>query len=151
MLKQYRQITELSSSELRILFVALFLLPLTALSLRTKGFRWTQSFLNRFLPEKTCANVLHNLQLEEAQSIAKIVLVAANHGPYRANCLKKSLVTRWLLNRKGIETDLKIGVNKDDGKFNAHAWVEFQGMVLNDTADIDERFSVFDSGKLPKS
>ena len=150
MLKKFKQLAELSSSELRILFVALFLLPLTALSLKIKGLKWTQSLLNRFLPKKARVTVPQNLQLEEAQSIARIVLVAANHGPYRANCLKKSLVTRWLLSRRGIETDLKIGVNKDEGNFNAHAWVEFQRTVLNDTADIDEHFSVFDSEKLPK-
>ena len=86
-----------------------------------------------------------SLQRLQAINIAKMVTVAANHGPYRANCLKKSLITWWLLAKKGIQSELKIGVNKQEGNFNAHAWVEFHGAVVNDAADIEKRFSLFNA------
>jgi hypothetical protein len=144
MLKQLRQLSELSSSELRILLIALFLLPLTAIALQVKGFRWTRSFFNRFRPNMISKNLIFS-QLLEAKKIARMVTIAANHGPYRANCLKKSLVTWWLLANKGIQSELKIGVNKQNDIFHAHSWIEFQGIVVNDAADIDEQFSIFDS------
>ena len=39
---------------------------------------------------------------------------------------------------------LRIGVNQDAGEFQAHAWVERHGVVLNDHSDIHCRFAVFD-------
>ncbi len=72
-----------------------------------------------------------------------MVSVAANNGPYRANCLKRSLATWWLLQRRGIDAELNIGVNKDEEKFNAHAWVEYMGNTLVEADDVTERFSTF--------
>jgi hypothetical protein len=144
MLKQFSQLSQLSLSELWILLIALFLLPITAIVLEVKGFSWTQSFLDR-CSSKINPTVPVSFQLLQAKNIAKIVAVAANHGPYRANCLKKSLVTKWLLAKRGIQSDLKIGVNTDKGNFSAHSWIEFQGAVLHDASDINERFSIFDS------
>lgn len=143
-IKRYRQFTALSLSEIQVLFIALILLPLTAFLLKIKGFRRTQIFLNRFISEKTHTSDLNHILLEKAQGIAKLVSIAANHGPYRANCLKKSLVIWWLLGRRGIQTNLKIGVKKDEESFNAHAWVEFEGVVLNERGDVGSRFSAFD-------
>jgi len=148
---RFKQLLKLSLSDIRIILIALILLPLTAFFLRIKGFKWTQSLLSRCLPIKILPHIPQTNQLVIAKSIAKMVSVAANHGPYRANCLKKTLVSWWLLSRKGIQTELKIGVNKDEGNFNAHSWLELQGEVLNDTADVDERFSVFQSCKSQKS
>jgi hypothetical protein len=146
-LQQLKKLSELSSSELGVLLIAMIYLPLTACALKIKGFNWTQSALNRHSP-KINSQITISHQLLEAKSIARMVVIAANHGPYRANCLKKSLVTWWLLARRGIQSELKIGVNKEEGSFNAHSWVEFQGAVVNDATDIDHRFSTFDSKRL---
>ncbi len=148
MLKQLRQLSELSSSELIILSIALFLLPITAFSLQVKGFKWTRTLLSNECLPKINSKTPTPQKLLEAKSIAGMVGIAANHGPYRANCLIKSLVTWWLLAKRGIQSELKIGVNKEAGDFNAHAWVEFQGIVVNDAADIDERFSILDSKRI---
>ena len=124
------------------MLAAMVLLPLIALALKTKGVKWTRSFLSQHSNTKKV--VPEELQLEVARSVARMVSVAAHHGLYRTNCLKKSLAAWWLLARRGIESELKIGVNKDEGKFNAHAWVEYRGNVLVDTADVGERFSSFE-------
>ena len=143
--RRYKQLKELKLSDFWMIFISLILLPLTAFFLKIKGFKSTQSLLNQCLTKNTFNPLSQSDQLTIAKNIAKMVSIAANHGPYKANCLKKTLVTWWLLSRKGIHTELKIGVNKDEGDFNAHSWLEFQGEVLNDTADVDERFSVFNS------
>ena len=73
-----------------------------------------------------------------------MVRLAANHGAYRANCLKQSLVIWWLLQRYGIESTLRIGVRKEAAVLEAHAWVECFGQPLNDGPDIQQRFFPFD-------
>jgi hypothetical protein len=73
-----------------------------------------------------------------------MVKVATRYNLPWANCLKKSLVLWWLLRRQGIEGDLQIGVRHEQDKFEAHAWVEYEGVVLNDTQDVRSRFAMFE-------
>jgi len=145
MRKRLKQLEELTFTEWRVLLSAMLLLPMIAIVLKSIGFKKAQTFLSNHLPRKPRISIHEDTQLEEAQSVARMVSVAANHGPYHANCLKRSLLIWWLLGRRGIATDLKIGVNKDKGDFSAHAWVEYQGNVLIDASDIEDRFSAFTS------
>ncbi|PYV14165.1 MAG: lasso peptide biosynthesis B2 protein, partial [Acidobacteria bacterium] len=43
-----------------------------------------------------------------------------------------------------VESQMRIGVTKDDGQFKAHAWVELLGSALNDRQDVSRRFKPFD-------
>jgi len=46
-------------------------------------------------------------------------------------CLAVAMATHWLLYRRGVGTDLRIGVKQDGtGRLEAHAWVERNGSVL---------------------
>ena len=147
-MRALNQLKALSVGEWQVLLTSLLLLPSIALALRFKGFKWTRGFLQKRIP-KTAGSPpdgeTSNLQntLPAAQSVARMVSAAANHGLYRANCLKRSLATWWLLQRRGIRAELNIGVNKDDGDFSAHAWVEYMGKTLVEADDVTERFSTF--------
>ena len=45
--------------------------------------------------------------------------------PIVRNCLTKALVAKWLLDRRGYCTQLRIGVKKaEQGQLEAHAWIE---------------------------
>jgi len=124
--KKLKRLANLSLQEQWTLFLSIFLLPMVALSLKVVGFRNTRSFIKLLAGNKPESVLNEQGQMASAIQIARMVLVAANYGPYHANCLKKSLVIWWLLLRVGINTEIKIGVNKDD-VFKAHAWVEFRG------------------------
>ena len=63
---------------------------------------------------------------------AWLVNVAANRFPAPMRCLARSLALARLLARRGVATDLKIGVRRETGQLEAHAWVEWQGQTLND-------------------
>ena len=54
--------------------------------------------------------------------------------PLRPKCLHRSLVLHQWLKQQGIDAQLEIGWGKDIG----HAWVTYNGKVLNDRADIAE-------------
>jgi hypothetical protein len=81
--------------------------------------------------------------VQQARRIARMVKIAASHGPYRATCLPQSLTLWLLLRRRGIASSLRIGVRKEISRLDAHAWVEIDGIVVNDRMDVPDRFVPF--------
>jgi len=59
-----------------------------------------------------------------------LVEVAGRCAPVRATCLKNTLVLSWLLGRRGIPTELQIGVSRGEGRLKAHAWLDYDGQIL---------------------
>lgn len=57
------------------------------------------------------------------------------------NCLSRSLALLWFLKRSGYTPDLRLGVSLAGGAFSAHAWIELDGLVLNDRRDVASRFA----------
>jgi hypothetical protein len=133
----------LSPAERWLLAQALALLPLTALALRAVGFRRGLAVLARLAPVRAAAGGDEAALVAEGRAAARLVDAAARHGAYRAGCLPRSLTLWWLLRRRGIDGRLRIGVRKEAGRFQAHAWVEYGGAVLNDRADVSERYAAF--------
>jgi hypothetical protein len=49
-----------------------------------------------------------------------------------------------LLRRRGIDTDVRIGARRDtQDKFQAHAWLEWNGEVINDAGDVARQYLPF--------
>lgn len=67
---------------------------------------------------------------------------ASRHHLYPMRCLPRALCLRWLLGRHGIETDLRIGVARNEAGLDAHAWVEREGRPVGEGAEVGERFAV---------
>ena len=82
--------------------------------------------------------------LDELIRIGSLVNSAAHHVLPAGNCLTRSLYLQWLLRRRGVPTDLRIGVQLSDGQLPAHAWVEYVGHPLNDAPDVAERYAPFE-------
>ena len=143
--KRFQEIKALSFDDLHVLLASMVLLPLIAIGLKAKGYKWTHAFLADHRPGRSLNSTPEDTQLKEAQQLARMVSIASSNGAYHACCLKKSLLTWWLLARRGIKTELRIGVNNNPGDFKAHAWVEYQGKVLHDPTDIGAQFSAFSS------
>jgi Transglutaminase-like superfamily len=76
-----------------------------------------------------------------AREISGLVAIASRHTLARPTCLHRSLTLWWLLRRRGFDCSLKLGTRKRDGRFEAHAWIEQGGIVINDDADTDRRYS----------
>jgi len=47
-----------------------------------------------------------------------------------ATCLCRALALQRLLSRNGHESELRIGVQKQDGQFDAHAWLLYGEQVV---------------------
>lgn len=84
-----------------------------------------------------------------ARDLARTLALVCRFGPWAPRCLLRSLALGWFLARAGIPFDLRIGVGGNsvaatrDGDFQAHAWVEVDGIVINDRPDIAERCRPF--------
>ncbi|SDJ33303.1 Transglutaminase-like superfamily protein [Pedobacter sp. ok626] len=66
----------------------------------------------------------------------------------KGRCLSQSLVMRMLLNRKGISAELKIGLSQHKGIFDSHAWLEKEGVLLNDHPSVIANYLVLPGDKL---
>lgn len=59
------------------------------------------------------------------------VQVVSHYSPGQVKCLARAIATTFLMDGAGYSNDLKIGVAKSEaGAIEAHAWVEYQGMVV---------------------
>lgn len=132
------------SGHSRAMFLrAAILLPVISLSLRFRGFRATQDWLRRFLPAKSLPEVQETM--EEAGIVERAVRAAARHGLGHPTCLEQSLALWWLLEREGAPSALRIGVRKIGERFEAHAWVECQGLPLGEPDALHEHYAAFDA------
>jgi hypothetical protein len=82
--------------------------------------------------------------LDELTRLGSLVNSAAHHVLPAGNCLTRSLYLQWLLRRRGVPTDLRIGVQLADGQLLAHAWVEYAGHPLNDAPDVIDHYAPFE-------
>lgn len=60
--------------------------------------------------------------------------------PKQALCLQRSVVLTWILRSCGVKGEMVIGVHKMP--FYGHAWVELEGKVLNDDANVQNFFQL---------
>jgi hypothetical protein len=125
-----------------LLAQAFLALPLVALGLRCWGFRRLQARLTQGAARALHSSALKS-DLDQARATARLVQAAARYVLFRPSCLPQSLVLWWLLRRQGLAGELRIGVNPLEGRLEAHAWVEFQGHILNDCEDVHLRFAPF--------
>ena len=118
------------------------------MSLRVRGFRATQEFLLRFLsiPSQDSQEgaIFIGRGNEHIELIARMVDAAVRNVWSGSSCLERSLALWWLLRNQGVACELRIGARKIAGKFEAHAWVEHDGIPLNERQE-HLHYSTFDA------
>ena len=143
MFSRMHKLAQLRFRDWHVLLRSLVLLPWTAWRLKRAGLQAILYSIKEKEPEKKPA--AREDDLSRAKNIARLVHIAAHHGPYRANCLCRSLVLLRLLAWQGMTGVLKLGARLEDQQFDAHAWVQLHGEVVNDRDNIDGTFSQFGS------
>ena len=130
---------QLTLWELWLLVKASFLLPLTVLGLRWLLPQRVEEVLNYGLPPVTIGRG-HEV-VSKARQIAKIVRIATAWVPSGYNGLPRSMVLCRILQLEGIGCDLRMGACVENGRLYAHAWVEVDDVIVNDTEKIREFFT----------
>jgi hypothetical protein len=144
MWEKLRRFSSLERDAQRIFLRATVILPVVALSLRLRGFRATHATLQKSIssgiPELDSALATKHVVLT-----AHMVNAADRHGLVHPSCLAKSMALWWLLGRQGISSELRIGIRKENEKFQAHAWVERDETALNEPEEHHHHYAVFDA------
>ena len=146
LLRYWQGVWRLSWGERWLLIETLALLPLLGLGMRLLGLRRLCAALARLAPAPGPAAASGPVGLSQARAVANVVQQAARHSPLGSTCLTRSLVLWWLLRRRKIAGEVCLGVAKEAEQFQAHAWVEYQGTVLNDDDQVWQRFAALDLG-----
>jgi len=81
--------------------------------------------------------------VSDAAAVARAAQAAMRRLPVGLSCLDVSLVVWWLVGG-GEVAEIRLGVKADDGSgLNFHAWVEVDGVVINDHPAVGSRYSTF--------
>jgi len=144
--EKWRRFRKRPPEDRRLILHAALLLPLTEIGLRFLGFRrWKELIEEFFLSTPHREALPEELQWESAARVVRALRSAALHGLTEPNCLERSMTLWWLLRRDGIDGELHIGARKENGQFQAHAWIELGGKVLNDGDEVHHHYSRFDA------
>jgi len=144
MLESLRRFSALEWPAQTLFLRSLLMLPLVGLSLKFRGFDATRSTLRKSLSHNE-PQAGSGSQDKQISLTAHMVNAADRHGPFHPSCLVKSLTLWWLLGRQGITSRLRVGVRKEGGNLEAHAWVEREGTALNEPEERHHHYAAFDA------
>jgi hypothetical protein len=105
--------------------------------LKARGFAWTMDWMRRQM-EKVPDVV--SVEVNAVRPIENAVAMAGALYPGRALCLEQSLVLYYLLRRQRVGVQYCQGVQPYP--FEAHAWVEYRGEVINDIPEHVKGFAL---------
>ncbi|HEV2304050.1 MAG TPA: lasso peptide biosynthesis B2 protein [Candidatus Acidoferrales bacterium] len=135
----------LSATERTLFFRSAILLPLIACALRIFGLPKVQAGLER---RRKRADLREGIGARQdfgnVSTVVRMAGAAARYGLVRGNCLSHSLLLWHLLRQEGHEARMRLGGRREGKAFEAHAWVEIDGQVVNGHDDPRDLFTPFE-------
>ena len=123
---------------------AAILLPLVRWSLRLRGYGKTFTWLQKRVQFQARGTQSSSEAREEVQATCRMVRAALRYSLAQYSCLEESLTLWYLLRKQGIPACLRIGVRKENEKFEAHALVEHDGEALNQDEAMHKHYAAFE-------
>jgi hypothetical protein len=77
----------------------------------------------------------------DVERLVGLVAIGASHYPRPVSCLRRTVVLRHVLARRGLSAACRFGVRREGQALIAHAWLERGGLVLNDSQDVAVRYA----------
>jgi hypothetical protein len=147
MWEQLQRFRDLAPEARRLFLRAAVVLPAISLSLKFRGFRATQQTLqNLSIPSNAKAFPQDDVAaVERVEMAVRMVNAAARYESSRFTCLEKSLALWWLLRRLGTASCVRIGARSVGERLVAHAWVEHEGVALNEPQQEHRHYATFDA------
>lgn len=129
MLQRLRRLVALPAPERHLLSLLMVLQPAISVALRLRGYRRTQHWLLRCSQHPT-PHAASAQELAVAERVATLAGIAGRRGPVATTCLRQSLAVLWVLRRRGLQPEIKFGVDRIGAGPDMHAWVELEGVPL---------------------
>jgi len=120
MLRKVKRFFTISSDERKYFFLAIYYSGIARILILFVPFRKYSFWLGKYgreTDENTIASETYisliSLSVKRAQKIT----------PWRYKCLEQAMTAKKLLDKKNIVSTIYFGVNRKNGKMNAHAWL----------------------------
>jgi transglutaminase-like putative cysteine protease len=137
--RRWARLRSLDRAQWRVLLASVVLVPSVQLALRARGFGWTAQRLAAWSDAKR-----GDAWIPEARAAAEAVAIVAGRRVVGARCLGRSLVLWFLLRRRGVDARIVVGARAAEaGALPAHAWVEVEGVPVNDAEDVRDQHGSF--------
>lgn len=135
-MRRFRKYLALTPAGRAIVLRSLLLLPVVAVFLRTRGMARTMAWLGRRRQRHGGGDPCGL----PPQDIARLIDAAASL--LRVWCLPRSLLLWHFLRARDTAAELRFGVARPErGGLRAHAWVELDGVPINDRADVIKHYA----------
>jgi hypothetical protein len=145
MRSRLQRIGALSAAQWRVVVISTVLLAPIQVMLKSRGLKRTASSL-----AARSDRPLGVADTRVASEMADAVSLVAGRKMVGALCLGRSLLLWYLLRRRGMDAELVVGAKSPvDEAWMAHAWVELDGLPVNDAPDVRQNYASFDLG-LPR-
>jgi hypothetical protein len=138
MRRKLRTAMRFSACDWGLLLQAWLLLVAVDLGLRGVGFKRVQAFA-----AGTAGETRDGAEAAAViRRVGRLVDAAARHHVYAMTCLRRALVLQRLLGARGVETELRLGVERERDALRAHAWLERGGRVIGEAASVGAEYAV---------
>jgi len=132
------QFIALPAPQQRTLFAVALGLPVMSAALWWWGLAGLQARL-----KDAGSDAGRRMSENDIRALGQLIATAARHIPFPSTCLTRSLLFNWMLRRRGVPSELRIGIRMENSALRAHAWVEVAGVPVNDEPDVARRFAAF--------
>jgi hypothetical protein len=130
MMKRWRRFRRLSGFERGIVLESAAGMLIAWLAARLLGGRMCRAAFEKGAAARNAKSAEADA-LAVAQRIAHLQAVTAANLFFRTSCLEQSLVLCRMLRGRAMNADVRIGARKEANRFEAHAWVELDGTVID--------------------
>ncbi len=140
-LPAWRRWTQLSRAEQATSIEAFITMAAVRVLMTVSPASFTAKKIQRIMGKDTLspARVDDSATLEVIEIVRDAIVRASLRVP-RATCLIQAVSGWYLLHRRGIEATVRIGVQKDEQAFSAHAWLRVGDSIVIGGDDADLRF-----------
>lgn len=102
------------------------------------GVSRTQGWLRRFWVPRNS----HPGPIKEVRAVLRAHRLASRVWNQDGQCLASSMVLWATLQRRGFLTTLRVGMRKFEGTIQGHAWVELDGVPLNESPSVISTYTI---------
>jgi hypothetical protein len=78
---------------------------------------------------------------KQVKAIINLSEIAGRFHLRKMNCLRRCISQEKILEKRGVQTRMHIGVRFEKEKLFAHVWLTLQGVVINDSDEVSMRYS----------
>ncbi|MDP9170510.1 MAG: lasso peptide biosynthesis B2 protein [Acidobacteriota bacterium] len=129
-------------TEMKLQLAEALLLPgLIRLGFRTLGVARTQGLLRSWTSHRQRAVQTEERVLAVIAGTRRAQRIVQRVAGVGGTCLVRSFALWAMLRRRGIQSDVRVGMRKTDGRIEGHAWLEYKGRPVNETRAVIATYS----------